>query len=462
MPDGAAAIAKVTSGLLSDDDEEVKNENSEASKFVASELEDAKNSGGNVSVDQKMQYGRKSNRGFTVAMGKPTAQTEEHQEFVRKDKRAHTLPTMQFRRSDYVLAEEALKTLAQNQKEFASRVKRGSISISFVPADHLEAHWKETCDCHVYGKMTEGQQPQDERERSTIGMNFDALPEKTPFPIASCMKGCKGRTDFSPNQDNFSITYCKNGWRIATCLDGHGPNGHIVATRGVQTLPYYIMTSSKFPDDMREALKEAFEMCQADLQAHALEEGYDVQASGSTIVSAVWKGNKLWTAHCGDSRLVIGYETDKRLQFETQDHKPDDPQEKKRIESSGGEVRTYKYDDGWCVHRIFVKDKDFPGLCMARSLGDVSVKDHGVIATPDVNEINIELAEKPFILMASDGIWEFLDSEFVIKAVVKKMPVDGAERIVQKLHREAIKRWRQEEGDYCDDITTVLVQLREE
>lgn len=83
-----------------------------------------------------------------------------------------------------------------------------------------------------------------------------------------------------------------------------------------------------------------------------------------------------------------------------------------------------------------------------------------MIATPEVSEVNIKFDEKPFMIIASDGVWEFLDSEFVVKAVAKKIQSDGPERTVQKLTREARKRWRLEEGDYCDDITSVLIQMR--
>lgn len=243
-------------------------------------------------------------------------------------------------------------------------------------------------------------------------------------------------------------------------MDGHGPFGHLVSTRTVQTVPYYLVKSHDFPDDMPNALTEAFERSQKELVALAVEEGWDVQASGTTAVACCWKGNKIFTAHAGDSRLVIGTETKRGLVFETTDHKPTDAKEVERINNSGGEVRSQTYPDGWTVHRIFVKGQDFPGLCMARTLGDESVKAHGVIATPEVCEKELDLNEKPFMILASDGVWEFLDSEFVVKAVAKKIESDGPDRTVQKLQRESRKRWRLEEGEYCDDITSVLIQLR--
>jgi len=145
--------------------------------------------------------------------------------------------------------------------------------------------------------------------------------------------------------------------------------------------------------------------------------------------------------------------------FETTDHKPDTPAEKKRIEESGGEVRTETYPDGWVNHRIFVKGENFPGLCMARTLGDCSVKDHGVIATPEVAKTIVDPKKKPYFVIASDGVWEFIDSQFAAKAISKKLKADGLEKTVQRLQREAKKRWREEEGDYCDDITSCIVML---
>ncbi|KAF4655983.1 hypothetical protein FOL47_009199, partial [Perkinsus chesapeaki] len=180
-----------------------------------------------------------------------------------------------------------------------------------------------------------------------------------------------------------------------------------------------------------------------------------VQASGTTAV--VFMRNHLkdpevfWSAHCGDSRLVVGTEAKRAVEFVTADHKPDTPAERERIEASGGEVRSFTYDDDWTVHRIFVKDADYPGLCMARSLGDHCVKTHGVTCEPEVHRHTLpDRKSKPLIIMASDGVWEFLASDWVMKAIARKVPVDGASRCIQKLAKEARKRrtsvpWK--EGD---------------
>jgi serine/threonine protein phosphatase PrpC len=346
----------------------------------------------------------------------------------------------------------------QLQETLKARVRRGSVNVAYdvVPEDVLKQTWVEQTNGHVHGIMTEGQSHGDERKHEWH--KIDNFPEAKP-PIISCQKGSKGFGDTTPNQDNFSVTMFKNGWTLACAFDGHGPCGHLVSTRTVQTVPYYLLASEKFPDKMEPALIEAFEKAQKDVVALAVEEGWNVQASGSTAVAACWKDDKIWTANAGDSRCVVGSEKHKRMSFETKDHKPECPEEKKRIEASGGEVKTQTYPDGWVNHRIFVKGQDFPGLCMSRTLGDECVKAHGVVATPEVALTEVNFDDEPFFILASDGIWEFLESDFVIKACAKKLKTDGSVKTVQKLQREARKRWKQEEGDYCDDITSILVHI---
>lgn len=441
---------------------EEKEEKTKDEKFVVKELEAAQKwDAKGVEVDKDALLGRRANRGFTVAIGKTNSEMVVDAD-LRRGKRAQTLPASSTRRGDFMLSGDSQKALAERQEFLKARFRRGSVGVVFtvVPPEEFKSTWEAETTLHCYGAMTEGQSAADERERVFCVGEKDKFPSALP-PVIACSKGSKGFRDTTPNQDNFSLTYLKNGWTICCVMDGHGPFGHYVSTRTVQTVPYYLVKCPDFPDNMNVALVEAFERSQKDVVALAVEEDWDVQASGTTAVCAAWKGDTVWTAHAGDSRIVIGTETKRTLQFETKDHKPTDKAEVDRINAAGGEVRSQTYPDGWTVHRIFVKGQDFPGLCMARTLGDASVKDHGVVATPEVcGPVTVDMKENPFMILASDGVWEFLDSEFVVKAVAKKIASDGPERTIQKLQRESRKRWRQEEGDYCDDITSVLIQFR--
>jgi len=156
----------------------------------------------------------------------------------------------------------------------------------------------------------------------------------------------------------------------------------------VKTLPHYFTNSLSYPNDINGALREAYTFTQSDLNNFAHSKGIDVQVSGSTAVTVVWRGDTVWAANIGDSKCAIGYEKLKRLHYETKDHVPGDQIEEAQINACGGEVRSQTYPDGLIVHRIFLTDKDFPGIAMSRTLGDECVKSKGVYAEPDVDEIN--------------------------------------------------------------------------
>merc|ERR1712196_642275 len=98
---------------------------------------------------------------------------------------------------------------------------------------------------------------------------------------------------------------------------------------------------------------------QSDLNNFAHSQCIDVQVSGSTAVTVVWRGDTVCAANIGDSKCAIGYEKPKRLHY---------------INACGGEVRSQTYPDELIVHRIFLKDRDFPGVAMSRTFGDDCVK----------------------------------------------------------------------------------------
>lgn len=332
-----------------------------------------------------------------------------------------------------------------------------------VTDEELKHCWMHHAICMVHGKPGDGQMAGDEREKAWHGpAGTRRCPGLTP-PVILC---AKGNTGVVQNQDNFSLCFLAGGWTLACCSDGHGFHGQLVATRVVTTVPHFI--ARKFADGLEErgvpaALAAAFDSAQKDLEAHSARFGWDCQASGASLIAALYNGSKVYTAHCGDARCVIGMEQSGSLVFATEDHKPDVPMEQARINAAGAEarlaaVRSEIFADGWMVHRIFARGQDYPGLCKSRSLGDTLAKDCGVLAEPDISVTEVKAGKKPFMILASDGIWEFLESEFVVKAVSKILPLEGPTRALHKLHREARKRWRQE-GHTYDDMTAILVRL---
>jgi len=398
-----------------------------------------------------------------IAVSDPEAERDtgfSEMKLKRKDRKSQTVPvSLATRRSTITLSKDVLAKLMREQGSISKNRLVDAFdlvdaNLEVVKEQELKRAMRASTTCFMYGTLKGANTPAEERERKfTVGTD---LPDAFPISI-SCQKGDKG--DSSPNQDNFSLTCFANGYSLVCVFDGHGQWGHLVSTRAVQTVPYFLLQSKHFPSNIGEALVEAFQRAHQDVVALALRQNWNIMVSGATAVAALWKDNKVWTANCGDSRCVVASLSEKSVIFETVDHKLENPTERARIASAGGRIATTKYSDGVTLSRCYIGDEDYPGLAMSRSLGDYCVKNYGVIATPDVVCTEVDLSRRPFLILSSDGIWEFLESEEVISQVKETVDKEGADKALPVLHAKAMDTWLQEEGDYIDDITSVLVQL---
>lgn len=65
--------------------------------------------------------------------------------------------------------------------------------------------------------------------------------------------------------------------------------------------------------------------------------------------------------------------------------------------------------------------------------------------------------EDQFMIVASDGVWEFLSNERVLDIIKKHRVTGDIESACDEIMRESLKCWESEEEDTIDDITFVLV-----
>lgn len=65
---------------------------------------------------------------------------------------------------------------------------------------------------------------------------------------------------------------------------------------------------------------------------------------------------------------------------------------------------------------MWLKNEDIPGLAMTRSFGDATAARVGVNAIPEIKEFELGKDDK-VIVLASDGVWEFLENQDVAKIV---------------------------------------------
>ena len=172
------------------------------------------------------------------------------------------------------------------------------------------------------------------------------------------------------------------------------------------------------------------------------------------------------TSNVGDSRCVLARRlkrsngTEELLSINlTTDHNPDVESEYNRIISSGGFV-TIPKEVGYSARVWTNASCTEIGLAMARSIGDRALRDYGVICDPDVQTYAINKDEDEFLILGSDGIWEFISSEEAVVIIDRHLREHGATTACEYLVREAATRWRKVEGDYRDDITAIVVDLR--
>ena len=265
-----------------------------------------------------------------------------------------------------------------------------------------------------------------------------------------CKKGLKVDC---PNQDDYFAIIDQNS-QLFGVFDGHGPFGHDISDYVHKNLPKIIMSDPNWENDPCKVLKYSFVKCHNELIEEAVH--LDCSISGTTATVAYISNKKLYISHVGDSRAVIaqkeknGKVIAKNL---TNDHRSDLPEESERIKRSGGEIRQISGDT---PYRVFVPGQSYPGLSMSRAIGDTMSSPLGVICEPEVKVIDIQ-PNDVFILLCSDGIWEFITSQEAVDIVYKAG--NSPTKACNKLLALAWMRWKQKFISIVDDITILLVYL---
>ncbi|KAM0919231.1 hypothetical protein ACQ4PT_008349 [Festuca glaucescens] len=150
-------------------------------------------------------------------------------------------------------------------------------------------------------------------------------------------------------------------------------------------------------------------------------------SEGSTASVALIRGNQIIVGSVGDSLCVLS-RNGQAMDLST-DHKPNLPDERRRIQNAGGRV-TRDTRRVWCAgqERVQLGSYRVNGLlAMSRSIGDFVLKSNGLSATeqmvtcnPDVRTADIT-DDIEFLLIASDGIWDILSSQGAVDFVHQKL-----------------------------------------
>jgi serine/threonine protein phosphatase PrpC len=262
-------------------------------------------------------------------------------------------------------------------------------------------------------------------------------------------------------QDFISIS-CLPGvdrsWELSVVADGHGNGAHLISDRVVQTLPFFLASSEcqqlLAQGEVEKALSEAFKRTEQDLQSGPAR--LETELAGTTV-TAILRGSDgaVYVASVGDSRAIM-FRRDGSVLYSTKDHKPDRPEEKARIVAAGGLCVKKKNFIGTRIFAPKCKLR-YPGLTVTRSLGDACAKRLGVSAEPEVSKWETKFSDD-YLLIASDGIWEFLTDSCVAEFLGDLLrsgcaPSDAVEQLLEK----SKQLWIEKENGYVDDIAVVLL-----
>ena len=281
-------------------------------------------------------------------------------------------------------------------------------------------------------------------------------------------------------------------YSIYGIMDGHGSNGHLVSNFVKEKIEEYfndrkiykqkkLAKSVSFlelnnPEKMYqnlihnnyEIIRNFFKKVNEELY----NTKFDVHFSGTTCVLVFKIGLKIICSNVGDSRAILVKKKNNLIEKNSNeykyefvqlsfDHKPNNKEERERIEKLGGEVaQEYligKEDEPVGPFRVWNKGCDYPGIAISRSLGDKIAELIGVISDPDILEFDIDDNCK-YILMGSDGLFDHLSNDEIMKiagpSLVKNNPDKACFEVIEK----AAKLFKEKE-DRVDDITINIIIL---
>ncbi|KAF8392835.1 hypothetical protein HHK36_021074 [Tetracentron sinense] len=216
---------------------------------------------------------------------------------------------------------------------------------------------------------------------------------------------------------------------IVSLFDGHG--GARAAEYVKQNLFRNLITHPKFISDTKLAIADAYNHTDSEFLKSENSQNRD---AGSTASTAILVGDRLLVANVGDSRAVIC--RGGNAIAVSRDHKPDQTDERQRIEDAGGFVM---WAGTWRVGGV---------LAVSRAFGDRLLKQY-VVADPEIQEEVID-SSLEFLILASDGLWDVVTNEDAVSMIKS---IEDPEQAAKRLMQEAYQRGS------ADNITCVVVRF---
>ena len=286
------------------------------------------------------------------------------------------------------------------------------------------------------------------------------------------------------NQDSYVVCESLMGdpnSHLFGVFDGHGEYGDSCSHFAANNVPSQLIKELRANGGMKalDGSKMESIYCDTLLNSNiAMHQGpIDDTLSGTTSITVIFRGDTLLVANVGDSRAIIASEMEEGLVYSplSNDQTPFRKDERDRVKLKGARVLTLEQIEGnepmhenWGAEggdvidevgdppRVWDESLERPGCAFTRSLGDSVAESCGVCADPEVLAWKLSPFDK-YVIIASDGLFEFLTSQAVIDIISKfENVIDGAKYVVA----EAYRLWLTYD-ERTDDITMIVIKIED-
>ena len=161
--------------------------------------------------------------------------------------------------------------------------------------------------------------------------------------------------------------------------------------------------------------------------------------------------NKIISVNLGNTKSIL-IKDDKRIKELNIPHTPCVKEERLRIEQHGGIIDRIDWLKVGPL-RVWFKGKKYPGLTITRSLGDFEAIPLGIISTPDIKEYDVDEEKIKILVMATNGVWEFLTNDKVMDITWKFYESKDAQGAAEKIIEIANRIWNLKNPNNIPDLT---------
>eukprot|EP00871_Galdieria_phlegrea_P000342 jgi/Galph1/1308/GphlegSOOS_G6045.1 len=295
----------------------------------------------------------------------------------------------------------------------------------------------------------------------------------------SCASVCgiNHRLSGQANQDRFSSLFIPPLSYAFGVFDGHGIFGADAAEITANCLLPYLGERLQSGSPPKAALEAAFKHA-----ATVLEASPCAVSSGTTATVVLITEEEIYVSNVGDSGVVLGSQipfynnaTDRKetesgvsadsveehketkrtdnsnVSFYWQGslissaHRLESFEERRRVQTSGafvdGEYIVNRYEKGGALN-------------LTRTLGDLDMRDCGIVSEPSTNRVVLSPFDK-FLIIASDGLWDSHDRKLTAQDIVEFVANNlcGTQDACRQLIQLA-----EEDGPF-DDCTIIFALL---